>query len=285
MISRSSLVDVGGFGSRVLGANLFFTVSRNADNLLVGRFLGPAALGVYALAYNIMLVPLSRLSTPVQDVLFPALSRTQDDLERTRSMVVRVTRCVAALSMPAMLGLIVVAPDFVVVVLGERWSEAIPVIRILAVVGLAQSITSLNPRIITAQGHARRLFWFAAAAAAIYLAAFVIGLRWGVVGVATAYAIAATLIVQPASAIIAARIIHLPLRRLAGALSGVAQASVLMAVVVVWLRELLVAEGAPPAARLAIAGAIGLATYVLALRLCAGDVAGDLRGLLRRRAA
>lgn len=282
LVSRSSLRDIGGFGTRVLGANLFFSLNRNVDNLLVGKFLGASPLGLYALAYNVMLVPLSRLSAPVQEVLFPALSKTQDDLERSRMIVLRVTRVVAAITMPLMLGLIVVAPDFVVAVLGERWREATPVIRILAWVGLLQSLTSLNHRVLTAQGQTRRLFVFAAASFGVYLVAWLVGLRFGVVGVATAYAIAATLIVQPASALLTLRCIELPVRRLAAALGGVVQASLVAVTVVAWTRWLLVEEGASPGFRLAVAVGVGLVAYLVTLPVCARELLTDLLGMRRR---
>ena len=284
LFSPASARDVGAFGTRMLGSTLFFAVNRNADNLLVGRFLGPAALGVYSLAYNIMLIPLSRLYGPVQDVLFPALSRTQDDLERTRAIVIRVIRCLAAISLPAMLALIVLTPEFVLTVFGQRWEEAIPVLRILAVVGLAQALTSVNPRVMAALGHARRLFWFAALSTPLFLGAFLLGLRFGVEGVAAAYALTALLVVQPASMIITARIIELPLRRLGRELAGVVQASLLMAIVVVWVRELLLQEGASPGVRLVLALAIGAFAYLAALPLCSREVVADLRGLVRRGA-
>ena len=80
--SMASLRDLGGFSGNVFGQRLVYYVHRNADNLLIGRFLGASALGVYALAYNVMLQPMSRIAGPVQEVLFPAFSRMQDDRER-----------------------------------------------------------------------------------------------------------------------------------------------------------------------------------------------------------
>ena len=55
MFSITSLRDLGGFGLNVLGSHLIGYAHRNADNLLIGRYLGSAALGAYSVAYNIML--------------------------------------------------------------------------------------------------------------------------------------------------------------------------------------------------------------------------------------
>ena len=75
----------------------------------------------YSLAYNIMLLPLERIAAPVNEVLFPAFSRLGDDTRRIARAWLRANRLIAAMSLPAMAGLIVVAPDFVEVVLGSQW--------------------------------------------------------------------------------------------------------------------------------------------------------------------
>ena len=73
--SVAALRRLGGFSANVFGTRLLFYVNRNVDNLLVGRFLGARALGAYSIAYTIMLVPFNQIASPVQEVLFPAMSR------------------------------------------------------------------------------------------------------------------------------------------------------------------------------------------------------------------
>ena len=89
-----------------------FYMNRKLDHMLIGRFLGASALGAYAVAYNVMLMPLSRIAQPVVEVLFPAMSRIQDDRERMASMWLRANRLIGAISIPAMVGLMIVAPEF-----------------------------------------------------------------------------------------------------------------------------------------------------------------------------
>ena len=71
-----------GFSANVFGTRLLFYVNRNADNLLIGTVLGARALGAYALAYNVMLAPSSRLTWPITEVLFPAFSTDPGRRER-----------------------------------------------------------------------------------------------------------------------------------------------------------------------------------------------------------
>ncbi|MDX6491564.1 MAG: hypothetical protein QOD43_1809, partial [Gaiellaceae bacterium] len=148
--SVASLRSLGGFSGNVFAHRLLYYLHRNADNLLIARFLGPAALGVYGFAYNVMLVPFSRIAGPLTEVLFPAFSRMKDDRERMTAVWIRATRLVASFSVPALLGLVIVAPDFIHVALGDRWSHAVILIQVLAWVGLLQSLQTLNPNILQA---------------------------------------------------------------------------------------------------------------------------------------
>ena len=107
-----------------------------------------------------ILVPFSRIAGPLQQVFFPAFSRISDDRERMADIWIRATRLVALISIPALVGLAIVAPDFVEVVLGPKWSEATPVIQILASVGLIQSLQTLSGEVLLALGRANWLFRF-----------------------------------------------------------------------------------------------------------------------------
>ena len=188
VFSRRSLRDLGGFGGAVLGSRVLDYAQWNVDNILVGRFIGAAALGLYSVSYNVILLPLQRLFVPIQDTLFPALSRIQDDRPRMGSLWLRVIRVVGAVVAPCMLGLIVVAPDFVSVVLGPRWSGSTRVIQILACVTLMQGFTAVAERVLLALGHAHTLLRFSMVRTVLAIGAFAVGLHWGIVGVAAAYA-------------------------------------------------------------------------------------------------
>ncbi len=202
--SSASLRDLGGFSVYMLGHRMLYYLQMNGDRFLIGRFLGTSALGVYAVAYNTMLVPASKLGGPLQRVFSPAFSRIQDEPERIAATWARVTRILAAVSVPALAGLIVVAGDFVPVVLGEQWREAVPVVQILAWVGIIQALQTLNSDILMARDRTRTMFRFSAVLCAAHVIAFSVGLQWGVVGVAVAYAISTTL-VEPFQTVLAAR--------------------------------------------------------------------------------
>ena len=282
--SVASLRSLAGFSGGIFGTRLLFYVSRNADNLLVGRFLGASALGVYALAYNLMLMPMERLAGPVQEVLFPAFSKMQDQPRRLAAAWLRVNRAIAAVSVPSMLGLIIVAPEFVTVALGAKWEPAIPVLQILAWAGLLQSLQRLNSSVLQARGRAGTLFGFAALAATLNLAGFAVGLQWGIVGVAAAYAATNTLL-QPLYTVLTARSVEITLAEYLRSLAGVGQATVAMGAAVLCAKLLLLDLGAGPAARLPLLVIVGIAVFLPCCAWRVPELTVDVRRLVRRRPA
>ena len=199
---------------------------------------------------------------------------------------IRATRLVGVLSIPALVGLVVVAPDFVSVVLGPKWVDATPVIQILALVGLIQSLQTLCGEVLLALGRANWLLRFTALWFVASLASFAIGVHWGVVGVAACYAVA-TVLVEPVRTYLAARALGVSPWRLVVALSGVAQAAALMAGALLVARSALVAASVPPAARLAILVVLGSVVYVGCCLWRAPEVSSEIRSALggRRRTA
>jgi O-antigen/teichoic acid export membrane protein len=280
--SRASLRDLGGFSAYMLGQRVLYYLQVNGDRFLIGRFLGTSALGVYAVAYNTMLVPASKLGGPLQRVFSPAFSRIQDEPERIAATWARVGRLLAAVSLPALGGLIVVAPDFVPLVLGSHWAEAVPVIQILAWVGIVQAVQAINMDILLARGRSRTMFRFAVVVTSCHLVAFGVGLQWGVVGVAVAYSVSTTL-VEPAQTFLAARALHVSPMIFLRALFGPFQAAVGMCLAVLALRTGLVDAGVPAEARLALCILAGAVVYAALCLWRVPELAAEARGLLGRR--
>ncbi len=280
--SLRSLREFGGMGITMVIASTIEYLNRNADNLLVARYLGSAALGIYSIAYNIMLMPLVRIILPLQDALFPAYSRWQDDKERLSAVWLRIARVVAAVVVPALLGLIVVAPDFVVVVLGPKWHAAIPVLQILSGVALIQSISSLGDKVLVALGLPKTILRFTLLELSLTIPAFVLGLQWGITGVAACYAVV-ELFVRPVYIMFTTRALGISVFSLLRCLAGVVQAGVVMTVGVVITRVLLVHAGVGPGPRLAICIAAGAIIYFPFLGWRAPEVRAELQSVIAGR--
>ena len=278
--SMDSLRSMAAYTSHIFGTRVLAWGTINLDNLLIGRFLGPAPLGAYTIAFSLMVTPVNRLATPLTQVFFPAFSRMRE-ARRIAPAWLRGSRMAALIVVPSMLGLIVVAPDFVDVVFGEKWDAAVPVIQILAPVGLFQALTALNTGVLQALDRTRILFRFTAVLSVVTVGAFAAGLPWGIEGVATAYLIV-TVVLQPVFLWITAKVVEIRFTEWIGAIAGVVESGLAMLVVVFAARELLLGTGLPVGLRLAAVIAIGALTYIPLVAWRAPEVREELHGLLQR---
>jgi PST family polysaccharide transporter len=259
---RGALREMLGFGLNLTGFQALNYWSRNADDLLVGRFLGPAALGIYSLAYQWMLLPVTQMSSVITRVMFPALSLMQDDQTRVRHAYLYATRIIAFVAFPLMIGLLVVAEPFVLTLYGSEWVAAIPVLQILCLQGMSQAVGTTVGWIYMSQGRTNLMFHWGIFASVIRVTAFVIGLNWGVVGVAAAYVISGYAILWYPSWKIPGRLINLTFARMVHNLAGVFWCTCAMGTAV-WAVGWLLPEAWSPWVHLAIQVPCGMIVYTL----------------------
>jgi O-antigen/teichoic acid export membrane protein len=279
--SRESLRGLAGIGGYVFGGTLASYLHRNADNFLVGRFLGPTKLGAYSAAYDVMQWPLLALGAPMWNVFFPAMAKI-GEAKPIGDMWIRVTRLAFTITAPAYLGMVVLAPDFVPVVFGSRWHAAVPVLQILCYVGLVQSLTILVANVLLTLDRAPLFFWLTAGGSLVMVGAFAFGLQWGLLGVTGSYAVANT----PVTALFilaAARTTGIPFAGFLRAMAGVFGAAAVMAAAAFGLRLVLVHERVSPAARLAILVPIGILVFGPLCARAAREVVSEVRALVRDR--
>lgn len=187
--SWESVSDLVRFSGGVLGSNALGYANRKADDLLIGKFLGSEPLGYYGLAYELMLYPLSQVAGVIVKVLFPTLSQLREDPERFRTAYLKSVSAIATVTVPMMLGLFAVSHEFVLVVFGEKWLPMEPILRVFCFVGMMQSVATTVGSIYLSMGATGLMFRLSAAMTPVVIIAFFVGLPWGVIGVANAYAI------------------------------------------------------------------------------------------------
>jgi O-antigen/teichoic acid export membrane protein len=256
---------IANYSLNLTGFNTFNYFARNSDNLLVGRYLGSGALGIYAVAYRIMLYPMQSITVVITRVIFPACAQIQDDNERFRAAYLRMVRTIALITFPMMTGLLVVADPFVISFFGPKWQSLAIIIKVLAPIGMLQSVEATVGTIYQAKGRTGTLFVWGICSSIFYLICFILGLKWGLLGVAVAYAIATVLLTVP-SLFISFRFIELNIADFAHALFRPVVASLLMALVVT-TASFLLKELSPIAAlqSLVVTGVIayGMATWMV----------------------
>lgn len=279
LFSRASLGKMAGFSGNVLFSRFLDYGDRNADNLLVGRFLGSTALGIYSIGYSVIIIPFGRIADPLRNLLVPALAALQHDVAAMRTLWLRGVRATVSIVFPVMAGVIVVCPDFVAVVLGARWRPATAVIEILAWVGLIQSISFLSGAVYQSCNRSGLLLRMSTFAFSLDLCSFVVGLHWGVRGVATAYALMNTIVITPVRLVLVTRLLDFKLRSIAADLRGVAEATLVMAAATLALRKLLELYAVGSGLRLVTCVAAGTAAYALMCRWREPRVFTDLKQL------
>lgn len=284
VFSLPSLRELGGFGSKIYVADMLSWSQDNADNALVGRFLGPAALGAYALAYNVMFIPLMRIAGPIMQVMSPAYSRLQGEPERLERVWLRSKRLSAALLTPAFLGGAVVAPDLIPVAFGGKWHPAIVPLQLLCIAGLAQTLVTLNWSVLSARGKGGSILRIQIVISVVTVSAFVAGLQYGIVGVAGFFAASRWLLVV-IEVWMTTRALSFDFWAALRAGTELLPFGFVAAATAYGLRALLVAHHVPAVVRLLTAGSMVVGIYLGLVLLFSPTVVGELWTLIRQRRA
>ncbi|MGH9866836.1 MAG: lipopolysaccharide biosynthesis protein [Candidatus Polarisedimenticolia bacterium] len=234
----SRLKELAGFSLPLTGYQIFNFFSRNLDDLLIGRLLGAQALGFYSMAYRVMMFPLQKVSGIVGRVCFPAFSSMGDDIARIREVYLKSVQYISLVTFPLMAAVMVTAPELTRAAFGPQWGAVAPLVTVLALPGMVGSVGTTVGSLFLARGRSGLMLSWEVAACTVYTVAIVIGLWWGLMGVAVAYAIA-SLALWPISHAVANRLIDLTMGRFLRALAPAAGlalglGSTLMALRVAW---------------------------------------------------
>jgi PST family polysaccharide transporter len=197
MPARTDVRELVRFGAHVSGFQLMNYLERNLDNMLIGRFGGAHALGLYEKAYEVMRTPLEQVVNPATSVAVPALSRLLDQPDRYRVVYTSIGRLVALALTGAAPILIYTADFFIPAILGHQWSDSVPIFQCLAAGLLVKPLLATTGWLFVSQGRGQDLWRWGVVGAVIAIASFIVGLRWGAIGVAAAYSIADIFIRAP----------------------------------------------------------------------------------------
>jgi PST family polysaccharide transporter len=180
-------------GGNMSGFNLSNYFTRNLDNVIIGRSGGAVELGYYDRAYRLLLLPIQQVNTPLAKVALPTLSRMIGDPDSYRRSYLRLLESVLFLTLPTLIFAAIHSEPIVVGLLGPQWAPVAPIFSLLAVGGLFSGIANSSGWLFVTQDRTRELRDFSIITAIFFSLAFLIGVKWGAVGVAAAYAIAASI--------------------------------------------------------------------------------------------
>lgn len=283
VVDRNAIRELWRFGGNLIGSFSLTYWARNADNMLIGRFIGLSTLGLYSRAYNLMLLPVQQPMTIATNVMFSALSKIQDEHERVKRAFLRAVGLITVLTFPILTGLLVVGDRFIGLVYGEKWLGAVPLLRILCIAGMVQSVQTTTTWLYGSQGRPHLLLRWNLISFPCVLASFVVGLHWGARGVTIAYTVVTALLVYPAVKM-AGQSVGMSFLDLFARLRKLMLASAAMGLLVFIAGEA-IPSTYPPAAVLLALVLLGAASYTLLLLLLRDENLGELISLLRRSSA
>lgn len=179
-----------GFGGALTTGAIAWQVVSQCDVLIAGRFLSQEAVGLYAVSLHLATLPMQKTISIVNQVAFPTVARLQGEPARLRQRLLGALRLLGFVSVPALWGISAVAPEFVPLVLGPRWERAVFPLQVISLIVPVRMVSSVISTAITGVGAATLDLRNTAINAVVLPMAFLIGVRWGVDGLAMAQAVA-----------------------------------------------------------------------------------------------
>lgn len=272
--ARDEFRELFSFGINVVGSDALNFLSRNADNLLIGYFLGPVQLGLYAVGYRILTVSQTILISIARKIAFPALSRLQGNPERMVTAYLRLTRAISAVILPGYITLALVAPELTVVVFGPTWSKSGFVASVLFLIGPVVAIQAFADSMLNASGHPEVVFRIRLITAIVGVTGFLLAVQYGIVAVGASYVVRGYLLV-PFLLRWMQRYAGVPALPYLSQLRGVGAATLALAAVIVGVK---LALGGPlsPAALLAAEIVAGVPVFLVVLSIVERKLVGEL---------
>jgi O-antigen/teichoic acid export membrane protein len=185
------------FSRQVILSRVTWYAYENADFAVAGRVLGGVELGNYTVAWNISSAPLEKIANLVTGVTPAYFSAVQTDKSELRRYLLRLTEILSFVTVPASIGLALVADYVVPALLGPKWLGVINPLRLLGLFVATRSLTTFLPNLLTAVGDSAFVMWAMVGSALTMPVAFLIGSHWGTTGIAAAWLVAYPVIIAP----------------------------------------------------------------------------------------
>jgi O-antigen/teichoic acid export membrane protein len=185
------------FGANLAAGTLMYSLARGADNLLIGRFFGAAAVGLYSRGSILLLRPVQQFMIPINAVLVPALSRVQGQHDRYRRTFLQVFEAIALITFLFTGLLLALSYPVTLAVLGPKWEAAAVIFAGFTMAALAYPLTTASTWLFASQGRGKDWVLTSSIVSTVTLCAFLAGLPFGPVGVAVSYSASCILIELP----------------------------------------------------------------------------------------
>ena len=270
------------YGGAMVLVQLFWFVQSQSDIFIGGRLLGPHELGLYTTALFLTQILAAKFVPPLNDIAFAAYSRMQGERGALAFAFLKSVRLIMLVALPFYCGLVATAEPLVLTFMGAKWAETAPLVTVLALAMPLMTLQILFAPATNAIDRAGVALRCACAGAVILPLAFLIGIRFGTIGLAYAWLCGMALLTLVTAAL-SMPALGLRWRALIQSIAPGLLASSVMGLAVMLLDSLLPEMTAP--ARLALLVSAGMALYALLLLLFARPLVDEVRQLMRRTPA
>lgn len=185
------------FGREVAVIRALAYAARNVDNLILGLVAGPARLAFYNKAFRLIGLPQEAIGAPFGRLAVPLLSGLRGQPAEFVRAFRHFVLSSSALGLPCLAFLLVSTEPIVAVMYGRQWTEVVPLLRLLGLMGLCNTVLHVTGWVYTAEGTVRRQLKWEAVNLAVLGACFFVGARWDATGVAIASSLGYTLLRIP----------------------------------------------------------------------------------------
>jgi lipopolysaccharide exporter len=194
---RSDLKGFMGFGLYQMGERGINYLGRNLDKLIIGVSLGSYTLGLYSMAYQLMVKPFQMFNLIITRITTPLFSKFQTDDALLRNSFLNMVRLTALTLFPVYIGMIILAQPLFLLLFGEQWLPAVKVFQVLALLGFFYSIGNLLGSLLVGKGRPDIGFNLNIAVFFLYGIAIWIGVRYGIEGAAWGLVLTTAFILFP----------------------------------------------------------------------------------------
>lgn len=184
-------------GANISVSGVLWCFARGVDSLLIGKWFGMDALGMYSRAAMLVKRPLDQAIAPISTIIVPIFSRVQGDEERYRRIVLKVFDGLAVCTMPLSALLVALAKPLTLIVLGDKWEQTAPVLGALSLLSLYVPMVLVPECMLLSQGRGAEYLRLGIISSLVTIAAFVVGGQFGVVQLAACYVLSCLAVQLP----------------------------------------------------------------------------------------
>jgi len=179
--------DMLHLAKNLTGFNIFNYLNRNVDNLIIGIFLGGAALGLYSKAYGLLMLPIQQINQPLTNVALPVLARLSNDTKQFRKYFLAALAIISFVIIPIQLYALIDAKNIILFILGDQWVDAIIIFKILAFGGILGALNIVPTWLCVPLNNSDRMFRWALISAPVLTVCFLFSVEWGLIGISITF--------------------------------------------------------------------------------------------------